>query len=92
MFARYGGEEFAAIVPAASAEDLDVIGRRMRESVAELGIENETPTGLLTLSIGGATIEASGLRSSQELIALADRALYRAKQEGRDRTLLEAAR
>ena len=92
LFARYGGEEFAAIVPAASAEDLDVIGRRMRESVAELGIENETPTGLLTLSIGGATIEASGLRSSQELIALADRALYRAKQEGRDRTLLEAAR
>jgi diguanylate cyclase (GGDEF)-like protein len=92
LFARYGGEEFAAIVPSATDDDLEVIGRRMRELVAELAIEHDTPTGTLTLSIGGATKTASSFRSSKELIALADRALYRAKHEGRDRTILESER
>jgi diguanylate cyclase (GGDEF)-like protein len=90
LFARYGGEEFAAIVPNGTMDDLDSIARRMRDAVGELGIRHEeTPAGHVTLSIGGAAKAASDLRSEQGLITLADAALYRAKEQGRDRAVLD---
>jgi diguanylate cyclase (GGDEF)-like protein len=89
LFARYGGEEFAAIVPNATMDDLDSIAQRMRVAVAELAIEHQTPAGHVTLSIGGAAKAASDVRSEQGLIELADAALYRAKERGRDRAVLD---
>ena len=69
--------------------DLESIARRMRESVAQLAIEHQTPSGRVTISIGGAAKYASDIRSEQGLIALADAALYRAKEEGRDRAVFD---
>lgn len=84
LFARYGGEEFSAIVPNATLGELEHIARRMRAAVADLRIEHDTPSGYMTLSIGGAAKHASDVRSEQGLVALADAALYRAKEAGRD--------
>lgn len=89
LFVRYGGEEFAAIVPNATMDDLYAIAGRMRDAVAALAIEHQTPSGRVTVSIGGAARYASELRSEQGLIELADAALYRAKEQGRDRAVLE---
>ena len=92
LFARYGGEEFAAIVPSGSMEDLAAIAWRMRAAVADLAIPHESASGIVTLSIGGAAKLASDVRSEQGLVAIADAALYRAKEEGRDRTVLDRDR
>jgi diguanylate cyclase (GGDEF)-like protein len=89
LFARYGGEEFAAIVPNATMDDLDSIAQRMRAAVTELAIEHQTPAGHVTLSIGGAAKAASDVRSEQGLVELADAALYKAKERGRDRAVLD---
>lgn len=92
LFVRYGGEEFAAILPKATMEDLDAITRRMREAVAMLAIEHQTPSGRVTISIGGAAKYASDVRSEQGLVKIADAALYNAKEQGRDRIVLDPLR
>lgn len=92
LFVRYGGEEFAAILPKATMEDLDAITRRMREAVATLAIEHQTPSGRVTISIGGAAKYASDVRSEQGLVKIADAALYNAKEQGRDRIVLDPLR
>ena len=79
LFARYGGEEFAAIVPSATYEDLEQIAARMREAVNALGI--------VTISIGAATMVATAAEAPGALIARADAALYLAKARGRNRTI-----
>ena len=79
LFARYGGEEFAAIVPSATYDDLEQIADRMRDAVDELGI--------VTISIGAATMLARANEASNALIERADAALYLAKARGRNRTI-----
>jgi diguanylate cyclase (GGDEF)-like protein len=78
--ARYGGEEFAVIAPSTDSKDAFALAERLRCRVA-----NELSREGITVSIGVATCpdEAS---SSDELVRAADNALYRAKEEGRNRT------
>lgn len=87
LLARYGGEEFAAILADADQEGADVVARRMQASVRTLKIRNETTMGeFATISIGIATYCSPYEDGSQTvLIDAADRALYQAKQKGRNR-------
>jgi diguanylate cyclase (GGDEF)-like protein len=82
---RYGGEEFVLIMPEAS---LDVTQRRaeqLREGVKHLNVQHHGQSlGIVTLSLGVATFPEHGSNAEATLKA-ADSALYRAKQEGRDR-------
>ena len=79
VLARIGGEEFALLAPGANASEALRIVERLR---------HDMPDGL-TASAGVAVWNAA--LSTADLIALADRALYRAKAEGRDRACLAAA-
>lgn len=86
-FARIGGEEFAAILPecgyAAAFELAEVI--RCSVERAEFELDAHAETVQITISIGLAEY-GSHMHSAQELLELADSALYKAKQGGRNRT------
>jgi diguanylate cyclase (GGDEF)-like protein len=81
---RFGGEEFVAGLPGAGDVDALAVAERLRARVR--GVR---PTGgePISVSIGAACAPADGVRLP-DLLAAADRALYRAKQAGRDRVVL----
>ncbi|HEY9848964.1 MAG TPA: diguanylate cyclase [Leptolyngbyaceae cyanobacterium] len=90
LVARYGGEELSVILPNAKTEDAFFIAEQIREAVKVLKIAHaRSPIDrYLTLSLGVASIVPSPGFVPEQLIAVADRALYRAKEEGRDRVLI----
>jgi diguanylate cyclase (GGDEF)-like protein len=89
VVARYGGEEFVIIVPECELSDLFEVGERVREAIGSRPIAAEGVPGgrWLTASVGGALLpEHAG--AAQELLQVADRALYAAKAAGRNRVHL----
>ena len=83
LLARVGGEEFAWILPEADADGAVWAGDRARRAVEAMELGQ---VGRLTISVGVAL--RAELREVTELYARADLALYRAKREGRNRTVL----
>jgi len=89
--ARYGGEEFVLLLPDTDRAGCELIGSRIRNSLADLGIDHESnlPSKKVTMSIGGAKAAFHDAKaSSSSLVEAADRALYSAKDEGRDRLVM----
>lgn len=87
---RYGGEEFAIVMPQTSKENALNVAERVREAVAGLRIPHcQTDYGVVTVSIGVAGIDAASARfghqACEKLIRVADKALYRAKDGGRNK-------
>ncbi len=84
LVARLGGEEFAVVAPDAGEEEAYRLAERLRREVKAAFSEHPRP---LTTSCGVATFPASGGTAS-DLLRAADRALYAAKDLGRDRTIV----
>jgi diguanylate cyclase (GGDEF)-like protein len=88
LVARYGGEEFIAVLSKTAADQAGVAGERVRQAVEALGMLHEgSPIyGKVTVSVGVATLRPQDVGASPDkLIALADQALYQAKNRGRNR-------
>lgn len=87
LVARYGGEEFVAVLPATGEEGARGIAERMCSAVRSLEIPHahSSAARILTISIGCATSEPGSSDAPAWLLESADRMLYRAKKEGRDR-------
>ena len=87
LLARYGGEEFVCVLPETNLSGALAVAESMRASVAALAIEHAHPGANCQISVSlGAAACTPGLESkSEELVAMADRALYQAKRTGRDR-------
>lgn len=84
LVARYGGEEFLLVLMEAGGDGALTVAEHLRQQVAELAIGvTEGQSAAITISIGIATLQDG--ESIQALIDRADRALYRAKHEGRNR-------
>ena len=85
--ARYGGEEFVVILPKTDPEGAEVLAESMRARVDRLNLRHDFSrvTDHVTISLGVATVRPNPKIRPQELIGLADRALYEAKQKGRNR-------
>jgi diguanylate cyclase (GGDEF)-like protein len=88
---RYGGEEFLVVLPAANSEDLYFVGERLRLAAAGTSLVEGKRTVRVTVSVGGACYPDRDLRNEEELVDLADRAMYRAKQAGRNRVEIDPA-
>jgi diguanylate cyclase (GGDEF)-like protein len=84
---RYGGEEFAAILPNTSLEGAIKVAQRIQADLQQLQLPHISSqvSQQVTLSLGIATIIPQADVSPAYLIKIADRALYQAKLEGRDR-------
>jgi len=86
VVARYGGEEFALIIINAEPREAREAAERLRERIEAHDFEGEDvqPGGDLTVSVGVACYPSHG-RGYEELLERADRALYAAKREGKNR-------
>ncbi|BFM39952.1 diguanylate cyclase [Synechocystis sp. LKSZ1] len=88
LVARYGGEEFTVILPNTHQTGAVMVAEAIRASILEQNIPHlASETGYLTLSIGVAQLTPGPDSHPQQLLAQADQALYRAKQQGRNRTV-----
>ncbi|MCC6333816.1 MAG: diguanylate cyclase [Myxococcales bacterium] len=86
LIARYGGEEFAVVLPETTKSEALQVGERMRVAVEER-INQGTPWPTkVTVSIGVATYPEDG-KTTEQLIASADQAMYIAKRQGRNRVV-----
>lgn len=90
--ARYGGEEFAAILPDTSLEQAERHANAIREHVMGLALAHAPAAHwpMVTLSIGVAAYDRAGPSEPTALVAAADKALYVAKREGRNRVVVHA--
>ncbi|WP_295399848.1 diguanylate cyclase [uncultured Thiocystis sp.] len=91
LVTRYGGEEFVVILPATDSADAYALGERLRENIVQLNIPHaySSAAQVVSVSIGGTTAEAlCDIDSPENLLESADRMLYRAKEMGRNRTVL----
>lgn len=90
--ARYGGEEFAVVLSETPIDGAYIVAEKARQAVMDLHIPHSgSPHGWVTLSLGVANKLPAEGESPEVLIAAADRALYRAKHEGRNRVVCELA-
>jgi len=93
LVARYGGEEFGIILPGTGETGASTMAERFRTAVHELDIAHEASKACdtVTVSLGIATVIPDKDSTPEGLIELADRALYQAKESGRNRALSAAA-
>jgi diguanylate cyclase (GGDEF)-like protein len=90
LAARYGGEEFACILPETGVEGGVTVGNRILSFVGDLAIAHEKSptTDHVTVSIGIASVIPTSNDQSCQLLESADEALYKAKQNGRNRIVV----
>jgi diguanylate cyclase (GGDEF)-like protein len=83
---RYGGEEFAVVLFHTSLNEARSIGENMLSAVRDLNIHHEQSSHeIVTISMGITTIVPTSADDMQQLVEQADKSLYRAKENGRNR-------
>jgi diguanylate cyclase (GGDEF)-like protein len=94
LAARYGGEEFVVILANTDSEGAVALAEKIRGAVEQMRILHEASTveEWLTVSFGVATLIPTSAIEPEELIDRADRALYAAKQSGRNRVCTDGPR
>lgn len=92
LAARYGGEEFAVLLPNTDAAGCARIGERIREAIHREALAHASSplSASVTVSLGGAVCRPAFERTAgvASLVEAADRALYAAKDAGRDRLMM----
>lgn len=92
FLARYGGEEFSVILPGLDLSDAVATAQTLREAVSALKTPHKgsTVSPFLSISIGCSSVMPSADGSALELVESADKALYGAKERGRNRVQIRA--
>ena len=84
----FGGEEFAIILPETNSNSALKLAEKVRKAVEDLNILHESSTikNTVTISLGVATVYKDTITAPEQIITLADIALYNAKEDGRNKT------
>jgi diguanylate cyclase (GGDEF)-like protein len=88
---RYGGEEIILVLPESTSQDAQIVAERALGQVAQMGLEHASSEhGVVTLSAGVACVERHGRAGADwaPVVESADEALYRAKNDGRNRVVV----
>ena len=85
LAARYGGEEFALILYHTDGPGAFHVAERLRQTVESHEVRDKDNVLHVTISVGVSTFPSEKIRDSKELIECADKALYKAKENGRNR-------
>lgn len=88
LFARTGGEEFAILLPDTTIESGMAIAERIRKAIEGLVIKYEGKKIVYTISAGVSQFDSA--RGFEGVMRRADKAMYKAKEQGRNRVILEA--
>jgi diguanylate cyclase (GGDEF)-like protein/PAS domain S-box-containing protein len=90
LVARYGGEEFVVLLPNTPGEGARIVAENLRSTIQELNLAHpDSPVSEhVTLSMGISSASPNSNFSSEELVTRADKAMYQAKSQGRDRVVL----
>ena len=90
LVGRYGGEEFGIILRGCTPEGAELVARKIQDLIADSAAETRDGSVIpATVSMGGAVYQHHG-ETAAEIIHAADRALHRAKEEGRARVVFGA--
>ncbi len=92
LAARYGGEEFVVMLMNTAAKGAAIVAEEIRTRVEGLGIESREIKSVITVSLGVASVVPDSEMEPNELIDAADRALYKAKEDGRNKVIVGAFR
>ncbi|BDQ38026.1 GGDEF domain-containing protein [Pseudodesulfovibrio nedwellii] len=84
LAARYGGEEFVVLLPHTTEEAAWKLAERVRSVIADCNFHFDNQDFTITASIGVASVEGGALTTDDDLIIKADKALYQAKNNGRN--------
>lgn len=91
LVARYGGEEFALLLPGLDLARAAALAEEARKAIEDLMINHaQSPSGLVTISIGVEALVPERGRPAAELVEAADTALYAAKRGGRNTVVAHA--
>ncbi|QJB55940.1 GGDEF domain-containing protein [Pseudodesulfovibrio sp. zrk46] len=88
LAARYGGEEFVVLLPHTTEKDAWCLAERVREAIQACQFHFDGHDFTVTASIGVASVEAGSLTKDDDLILKADKALYKAKHNGRNMVVI----
>jgi diguanylate cyclase (GGDEF)-like protein len=88
VLARYGGEEFILLLPQTGRDGAVAEGERIRSLLMEHRFKSLKSSRGLTVSVGVATYPHSRIHSHEDLVSLADDALFNAKNRGRNRVVV----
>lgn len=88
VFGRYGGEEFLLILPNTNLEGAGFLGEKLRQTLEEKKFSYDVFSIQVTASFGVASTELHEVLSADHLLQISDRALYRAKGNGRNQVCL----
>jgi diguanylate cyclase (GGDEF)-like protein len=88
---RYGGEEFLILLPGCNGSDTQEKAERLREAIVREAVETSTGILNITMSVGGVATADWPADTANQILQMADLALYRAKEEGRNRTVMAGA-
>jgi diguanylate cyclase (GGDEF)-like protein len=92
LAARYGGEEFGVILPRTEAAGAQIVAEDIRQRVEGLRIVHKgSPFLVVTISLGIKALRPGPHDTCEALLGSADRALYRAKEQGRNRVVTDVS-